>query len=134
MKAKIDYFSIGIVIVLLLLLLPLLIKKYILLFFGTNELQSYYEIVSAITSGIAVIIAFISIREQKNDSARQNERLDYSIKVEALTQVIEIRKFLFEQTGRATEKDIKELADLTKTLHDLSIKMIENNKAKDTSN
>jgi hypothetical protein len=128
MKTKIDYFSFGIVFVLLLLLLPLLIKKYILLFFGTNELQSYYEVVSAITSGIAVIIAFISIREQKNDSARQNERLDYSTKVEALTQVIEIRKFLFDKTGRVTDKDIEELADLTRTLHDLSMKMIENSK------
>lgn len=124
MKTKFDYYSIGIVLVLLLLLLPLLFKKYILLFFGTTELQSYYEVISAITSGIAVIIAFISIKEQKIDSAKQNAIQNYYAEVKALTQVIEIKKFIIEHAGAESEEEILELANLTTRLHDLSMKMI----------
>jgi len=86
--------KIGIAFVILLLTLPLIFKNFILNIFGLNELSIYYEVVSSIASGIAVIIAFISLKEQQNEIQKQNSRLDFNIRVESLTKALEIKKMI----------------------------------------
>lgn len=120
----------GVVAISLLIFLPIFIKDIILDLFGLKDLTNYYEVVGAITSGIALIITIISLKNQQKEINKQNSRLDNSIRVEGLTKALEIRK-MFAQANPDLREDkewIRKTADYLRDLESSVDKMIEETK------
>lgn len=126
-RFKHTWIWIGLPFVILIIFLPVFVHKYkewILDVLGSKELTGYYDVVSAIASGFAVIVALISIDEQRKDSLLQNKRDNYSVQAEAITQVISVKKFLLENNPDArTIEEMNELARLSERLHNISDEM-----------
>lgn len=124
-KKKNILYLIGILLVILLIILPFFIRDEILFFLGIDTIQDYYEILSSIISGVSLIIAFVTITDQKIDLARQNLRQNYSTQVEAVNQIINGKRLLNGlHDKKLTEQELMELEYLIKLLYDKSTYII----------
>lgn len=119
------YLPTIIILIILLLVYPFYLKLHFPQ--GPNDFKVFEEFFSITLSALTLIIAFRTIEEQRKSFIKQTERLDFTVKVEALSKAIEIRKLLMQHNPdmKSDKNEIKSLASLYKKLDKESLIMIE---------